>query len=73
LALKPGGKRPLARPKRVWKDNITVHLIEIGWEVMHQIHMAEDRIFFFFLGGGGLANRAINLGFHKMQEKFAPS
>ena len=44
LALKPRGKRPLSRPKSVWKDNITVHLTEIGWEVMNQIHMAVDRI-----------------------------
>jgi hypothetical protein len=67
LALKPEGKRPLSRPKSVWKD--TVRLTEIGWEVMKQIHLAEDRKKW----GGGVANRAINLGFHKMQGKFMPS
>jgi hypothetical protein len=28
---KPEGKRPLGRPRRKWKDNITVVLGEIGW------------------------------------------
>jgi hypothetical protein len=28
---KPEGKRPLGRPRRRWKDNITVDLTEVGW------------------------------------------
>ena len=38
---------------------------------MKQIHLAEDTKFFFW--GGKLAKRAINLGFHKTQEKFVHS
>jgi hypothetical protein len=35
LALQPEGKKPISRPKRVWRDNMTVCLTEIGWEVMN--------------------------------------
>jgi hypothetical protein len=28
---KPGGKRPLARPRHKWKDEIKMDLREIGW------------------------------------------
>jgi hypothetical protein len=28
---KPGGKRPLGRPRRRWVDNIKIDLREIGW------------------------------------------
>lgn len=51
LVLKLGGKRPLSRPRSVWKDKIKVRLTEIGWEVMKQIHLAEDRKIW---KGGGL-------------------
>jgi len=27
----PEGKRPLTRPRRGWKDNIKVHIQEVGW------------------------------------------
>jgi hypothetical protein len=30
LVGKLGGKRPLGRPKRRWKDNIKMDLLEIG-------------------------------------------
>jgi hypothetical protein len=30
---KPEGKRPLARARRRWDDNIRIDLREIGWEV----------------------------------------
>jgi hypothetical protein len=30
---KPGGKRPLGRPRRRWEDGIRMHLREIGWGV----------------------------------------
>jgi hypothetical protein len=32
LVGKPEGKRPLARPRRRWVDNIKMDLREIGWE-----------------------------------------
>jgi hypothetical protein len=32
LVGKPGGKRPLGRPKRKWVDNIKMDLREIGWD-----------------------------------------
>jgi hypothetical protein len=30
LVGKPGGKRPLGRPRRRWVDNITMDLVEVG-------------------------------------------
>jgi hypothetical protein len=29
---KPEGKRPLARPRRRWEDNIKMDIREVGWE-----------------------------------------
>jgi hypothetical protein len=29
---KPEGKRPLGRPRHVWKDNIKMVVEEVGWE-----------------------------------------
>jgi hypothetical protein len=40
LVGKPGGKRPLGRPKRRWEDNIKMDLREIG---MDWIDLAQDR------------------------------
>jgi hypothetical protein len=40
---KPGGKRPLGRPRRRWGDNIKMDLREIGWGGMHWIDQAKDR------------------------------
>jgi hypothetical protein len=34
LVGKPDGKRPLARPRRRWVDNITMDFREIGWDDM---------------------------------------
>jgi hypothetical protein len=31
LVGKPGGKRPLGRPRRRWRDGIRMDLREIGW------------------------------------------
>jgi hypothetical protein len=31
LVGKPGGKRPLGRPRRRWEDNIKIDLQEVGW------------------------------------------
>jgi hypothetical protein len=33
MAVKPGGKRPLGRPRRRWEDGIRTDLREIGWMV----------------------------------------
>jgi hypothetical protein len=39
----PEGKRPLVRPRRRWVNNIKIDLIEIGWDGMDWIDLAEDR------------------------------
>jgi hypothetical protein len=39
---RPEGKRPLGRPRRVWEDNITMDLQEMGWG-MDWIELAQDR------------------------------
>jgi hypothetical protein len=31
---KPKGKRPLARPRCLWEDNIKMDISDIGWEVV---------------------------------------
>jgi hypothetical protein len=36
------GKRPRARPRRRWADNIRMNLTEIGWEGVEWIHLAQD-------------------------------
>ena len=43
LARKPGGKRPLGRSKRRWKNNIKMDLQEVGCEGMNWIDVAHDR------------------------------
>jgi hypothetical protein len=37
---KPGGKRPLGRPRRRWVDNIRIDLQEVGCEYMDWIGLA---------------------------------
>jgi hypothetical protein len=32
---KPEGRRPLARPKRTWVNNIKLDIREIGWDGMN--------------------------------------
>jgi hypothetical protein len=32
LVGRPGGRRPLGRPRRRWEDNIEMDLQEVGWE-----------------------------------------
>jgi hypothetical protein len=53
---KPKGKRPLARPRYRWLDNIKMDLIEIKWGGMDWTYVAE---------GGDLwrtlANKVMNL------------
>jgi hypothetical protein len=43
LVGRPGGRRPLGRPRHRWKDNIKMDLREIGLGDVDQIHLAQDR------------------------------
>jgi hypothetical protein len=43
LVRKPGGKRPLGRPRRGWADNIRMDLGEVGWSDVDWIGLAQDR------------------------------
>jgi hypothetical protein len=43
LVGKPEGKRPLARPRRRWGDNIKMDLREIGWVDVDWIELVQDR------------------------------
>jgi len=40
---KPEGKRPLARPRRRWEDNIKMDLQEVGCGGLDWIELAQDR------------------------------
>jgi len=42
LVGKPGGKRPLGRPRRKWEDNIKMDLQEVGCGGMNWIELAQD-------------------------------
>jgi hypothetical protein len=35
--------RPLGRPRRRWLDNIRMDLVEVGWDDMDWIGVAQDR------------------------------
>ena len=43
LVGKPGGKRPLGRPKHRWDCNIEMDIQDVGWENMGWIDLAQDR------------------------------
>jgi hypothetical protein len=43
LVGKPGGRRPLGRPRYKWKDNIKMDLQEVGWGGLGWIDLAQDR------------------------------
>jgi len=43
LVWKPGGKRPLGRPRRRWEDNIKMDLQEVGCGGLDWIGLAQDR------------------------------
>ena len=43
LVGKPGGKRPLGRPRRRWEDNIKMDLQEIGGGRGDLMELAQDR------------------------------
>jgi len=40
---KPGGKRPLGRPRRRWEDNIKMDLQEVRCGGMDWMDLARDR------------------------------
>ena len=43
LVGKPGGKRPLGRPRHTWEDNIKMDLLEVGCGGMDWIELVQDR------------------------------
>ena len=43
LVGKPGGRRPLGRPRRRWVDNIRMYLQEVGCRYMDWIGLAQVR------------------------------
>jgi hypothetical protein len=43
LVGKPEGKRPLGKPRRRWMDNIKMDLLEIEFNVVDWIGLAQDR------------------------------
>jgi hypothetical protein len=43
LVGKPGGKRPLGRPRRRWIDNIKIGLLEIGLGGVDCMGLVQDR------------------------------
>jgi hypothetical protein len=43
LVRKPEEKRPVGRPRRRWRDNIKMDLLEIGLNVVGWIGLAQDR------------------------------
>jgi hypothetical protein len=44
LVGRPGGKRPLGRPSRSWKDNMKICLREIRIDGSNWIQLAQDRV-----------------------------
>ena len=40
---KPEGKRPLARPRHRWQNNIKTDLKEVGWAGIDWIDLAQGR------------------------------
>jgi hypothetical protein len=43
LVGKPEGKRTLGRPRRMWVNNSKMNLVEIEWDGVDWIDMAQDR------------------------------
>jgi len=43
LVGKPGGKKPLGRPRHSWEDNIKMDLQKVGCGGMNCIELAKDR------------------------------
>jgi len=65
LVEKPEGKRPLGRRRRIWVDNITMDLQEMGCGYMDWIGLAQDRDRWRTLvsaGNGGVPSLILNPG-----------
>jgi hypothetical protein len=43
LVGKPEGRRSLGRPRRRWLDNTRMDLVEVGWDDLDRIGLAQDR------------------------------
>jgi hypothetical protein len=43
LIVKPEGKRLLGRPRSRMKDNIRMDFMEIGWDGVDWMHLAQNR------------------------------
>jgi hypothetical protein len=43
LVGKPEGKRPLGRSRCRWVENIRMDLVEVGWDDVDWIGLAQDR------------------------------
>jgi hypothetical protein len=43
LVRKPGGRRPLGRPRCMWLDNIRMDLVEVGWGDVDWLGLAQYR------------------------------
>jgi hypothetical protein len=43
LVGRPGGRRPLGRPRRRWFDYIRMDLVEVGWSDVDWIGLVQDR------------------------------
>ena len=56
LTGKPGGERPLGRPRRRWEDNIRIDLKEIGINTRNWIDLAQNKVCW-----RTLLNAALNL------------
>jgi hypothetical protein len=39
---KPAGRRPLGRPRRRWLNNIRIDLVQVGWDDVDWIGLAQD-------------------------------
>jgi hypothetical protein len=65
LVGRPEGKRPLARPRRSWEDNVKMELREIGIDGANWIQLAQDRVQW-----RACVNTIMNLQFHKESRIF---
>jgi hypothetical protein len=43
LVKEPEGTRPLGRPRRRWKDIIKMDFREVGMDIVHWIHLVQNR------------------------------
>jgi hypothetical protein len=43
LVGKPGGKRPLVKPRHRWVDNIRMYLGEVGWGDVAWIGLSQNK------------------------------